>query len=342
MVKISKRATSLILTVAMLLSMLCFSGMSVSAATTAKTVETAAGTATYRVMVNTNAPYISGASSVIKYDTTKLTLTSAALTSDFAKLPNVVNTSVAGQIKWNVVGDVSYTANTDKAVLEVSFTATEDVTTENIASYITGSEFNLITNTAANSQSTASLITDGTGIVEEFGAAPVSTPDHAPFELRGVAGYKLQSLKLNSGETIQILLGNVMPATKLAAFQTQLEEIFWGTGFKVYQNNGTTAVTSGNIKAGYCVTSADGSEKIYVAVRGDFSSRGTKPGLILLPQAKKRVVNNTALNKAKSGSSLLACQYYAFSTCNAATDTRVNNLDLVALKRYIKTSKFEA
>lgn len=338
MVKISKRATSLILTVAMLLSMLCFSGMSVSAATTAKTVETAAGTATYRVMVNTNAPYISGASSVIKYDTTKLTLKSAALTSDFAKLPNVVNTSVAGQIKWNVVGDVSYTANTDKAVLEVSFTAAEDVTTENIASYVTGSEFNLITNTAANSQSTASLITDGTGIVEEFGAAPVSTPAHAPFELRGVTGYTLRSQTVN-GKSVQILLG-IMPATKVADFKNLLEQIFWGTGFKVYQNNGTTAVSSGNIKSGFCVKSADGSEEIYVAVRGDLTSAGT-----CSMAARNRILQALkATNKPTFFKSTTttqgACQYYACSTANAATNTQINVADRNSVIKYIANKTF--
>lgn len=340
MVKFSKKATAVLLTVAMLLTMLCFSGMSVSAATTAKTVETAAGTATYRVMANTADAYISGASSVITYDTSKLTLVSAALTSDFAALPNVVNTSVAGQIKWNVVGDVSYTANTDKAIFEVTFTATEDVTTENIATYVKGSDFNLITNATANSTSSATYATDGTGIVEEFGApAAAVTPSHTPFELRdGVKDYKLQSQKVND-ESVNILLG-VMPLTKVDSFKTLLEEIFWGTGFTVWQNNGTKEVTSGNIKAGYIVKSSDGTEQIYVAVRGDLTAAGT------CSMAARNNIVKAIGSKSKpqffgtTTSTLGACKYFSSTTANLPTNTQLNVTDRASVIKYIANKTF--
>lgn len=340
MVKFSKKATAVLLTVAMLLTTLCFSGMSVSAATTAKTVETAAGTATYKVMANTADSYISGASSVITYDTSKLTLVSAALTSDFAALPSVVNTSVAGQIKWNVVGDVSYTANTDKAIFEVTFTATEDVTTENIATYVKGSDFNLITNVAANSTSSATYATDGTGIVEEFGApAAAVTPSHTPFELRdGVSGYKLQSQKVN-GESVKILLG-VMPKTSVADFKTLLKEIFWGTDFTVWQNNGTKAVTSGNIKAGYVVKSSDGTEQIYVAVRGDLRAAGQCAALEKAGITKVLKSNDKKEYFGLTTSTLGACKYYSCASLNAATNTSITALDKPAVAKYLKKGSF--
>lgn len=339
MVKFSKRATAVLLTVAMLLTMLCFSGMSVSAATTAKTVETAAGTATYKVMANTSGAYISGASSVITYDTSKLTLVSATLTSDFAALPSVVNTSVAGQIKWNVVGDVSYTANTDKAIFEVTFTATEDVTTENIAAYVKGSDFNLITNSTANSTESATFATDGTGIVEEFGA-PVAavTPSHAPFELRGVAGYTLKTQKVN-GESVSILLG-VMPLTKLANFKTELEKIFWGTDFTVWQNNGTKEVTSGNIKAGYVVKSADGTEQIYVAVRGDLTAAGTCSMAARNNIVKALSASNKPAFFGSTTSTLGACKYFSATTANLATNTAFNVADRASVIKYISNKTF--
>lgn len=328
MVKLSKRTLSVVLTLLMVISMISFSGLTVSAATTKTTVETSAGTATYIVRLGTmsNVSVVGGVMGTLTYPAAKLTLDSATVSADFATKSE--NTATTGTIKWNAVGDVSYAAN--KVVLTVNFTINEGQTVT--AADFVGSEWQLVTKASASADPV--IATDGTGLIEEIGLPKADTPDY-PLELKDSTGYKLQEETMKDGTKIKVLMG-LMPKTSVASFKT----LFKNSGVKVLQNSADTEVASGNVKTGYRVQNSSGTDTWYVAVRGDMTASGTCVGPDKI-QLVKSLGPGPAVYFGRTESPLGACKFLAAASINAYNNLTANGVDKIFIVAYLSKGRFE-
>lgn len=329
MVKLSKRTLSVVLTLLMVISMISFSGLTASAATTQTTVETSAGIATYIVRMGTmsNGTIVGAAMGTLTYPTAKLTLDSATVSADFGTKSE--NTTTAGTIKWNAVGDVSYAAN--KAVLTVNFKI-KDGQTVTAADFV-GSEWQLVTKASASADPV--FATDGTGLIEEIGLPPTGGDDD-PLELKDSTGYKLQEETMKDGTKIKVLMG-VMPKTSVANFK----KLFKNSGVKVLQNEATSnaEVTSGNVKTGFRVQNSSGTDTWYVAVRGDITASGTCGGLDK-SQLVKALAGNPTEYFGRGVTTLGTCKFLAAASLNAYNNLSVSGLDKPYIVAYISKGEF--
>lgn len=341
MVKLSKRTLSVLLTLLMVISMISFSGLTVSAATTQTTAETPAGTATYIVRMGamSNVSVVGGAMGTLTYPTAKLTLVSATVSADFATKSE--NTATAGTIKWNGIGDVSYASN--KAILTVNFTIKEGQTVT--AADFVSSGWQVVTKASASADPV--IATDGTGLIEEIGLPKVDTPQppigDAKLALKDdvASSYKVQSETVK-GEKITVLMG-VMPKTTVANFKNLFKPVD-GYTVKVFQNAADTEYTSGNTRTGARVVLVNNSnnniaDTWFVAVRGDMTASGTciAPDKV---QLTKALAAGPAVYFGRTESTLGACKFLAAGSINAYNNATANAVDKIFIVAYIAKGVF--
>lgn len=352
MVKFSKKAISLVLTLLMVISMVSFSGLTASAAVTQKTVETEAGKATYIVRMNgISESYVDGVLGTLTYPASKLTLVDATVSAEFAS--SKINTDTAGKIIWSCIGDVSYAA--DKAVLTVNFNVVSGATVT--AADFVGSDWQLVTNSEVDNQATAKLTlgNDVVGLVEEIGLPKADDPTppvpDAKLELNAdvASSYILQNATITKtveGEAVQetftVLMG-VMPRTTLVNFMKIFKPVA-GHTVKVMQNAADVEYTSGNTRTGaraVLVRDSDNAivDTLYVAVRGDLMCNGlcNGPGKLQLTRA---LGAGAATYFESSISTVGTCKLYAAGSINAFNNISVNAIDKLFMTGYIARGIF--
>lgn len=337
MVKLSKRTLSVLLTLLMVISMISFSGLTVSAATTQTTAETPAGTATYIVRMGamSNVSVVGGAMGTLTYPTAKLTLVSATVSADFATKSE--NTAPAGTIKWNGIGDVSYASN--KAILTVNFTIKEGQTVT--AADFVSSGWQVVTKASASADPV--IATDGTGLIEEIGLPKAETPQPPILALKDdVASSYQKQEETVEGEKITVLMG-VMPKTTVANFKNLFKPVD-GYTVKVFQNAKDTEYTTGNTRTGARVVLVNNSnnniaDTWFVAVRGDMTASGTciAPDKV---QLTKALAAGPAVYFGRTESTLGACKFLAAGSLNGYKDAKVNAVDKIFIVAYIAKGVF--
>lgn len=256
-----RKTLSLVLAIVMLVSMACVSGLSASAVAF-KTVEvdTATGTYTARILVNTSAAKIGGVGCEITYPST-LTVTSATVNSAFAS--SSVKTDVAGTITWNAVGLVDSSA--DFAAITVEFTGEDG-----LASGFSASKFEVITSANADGSS-PDYATNGDDLTLEIGRYQAEDPTPVAITLTADAAktHRFETTTID-GTEYRVLIG-VMPKSK----SSDVIALFANTDITtVYKNTGAAYTATANVGTGAYVENASG-DRVYIAVRGDTTAAGT-------------------------------------------------------------------
>lgn len=256
-----RKTLSLVLVIVMLVSMACVSGFTASAVAF-KTVEvdTATGTYTCRVLVNTSAAYIGGVACKITYPSS-LTIKSATVNSAFAS--DAVNTDVAGTITWNAVGLVASSA--DFAAITVEFTGEDG-----LASGFSASKFEVITSANADGSS-QTYATNGDDLTLEIGRYKAEDPTPVEIALTADAAktYRFETTTID-GTEYRVLIG-VMPKSK----SSDVIALFANTDITtVYKNTGVAYTATANVGTGAYIENTSG-DRVYIAVRGDTTAAGT-------------------------------------------------------------------
>lgn len=330
-----RKTLSLVLAIVMLVSMVCVSGLSVSAVAF-KTVEvdTATGTYTARILVNTSAAKIGGVACEITYPSS-LTVTKTTVNSAFASSSVKAD---GGKITWNAVGLVDSSA--DFAAITVEFTGEDG-----LASGFSASKFEVITSANADGSS-PEYATTGDDLTLEIGRyVKADEPDPTPVEITLTA----EAAKTHRFETITIggvdykVLIGVMPGSKMSSVLA----LFSNTDITtVYKNAGTAYTASANIGSGAYVENASG-DRVYLAVRGDTGGNGavnaiSKTNITGYLKAKDKTAT------FKQNDSILGyCKFLGAATANMPTKTATkvgnpNALDKAAISAYIKSKAFPA
>ena len=332
-----RKTLSLVLAIVMLVSMACVSGFSASAVAFKTTeVDTATGTYTCRVLVNTSAAYIGGVGCEITYPSS-LTIKSATVNSAFAS--SSVNTDVAGKITWNAVGLVASSANF--AAITVEFTGEDG-----LASGFSASKFEVITSANADGSSPA-YATNGDDLTLEIGRyVKADDPDPVAITLTADAAktHRFETTTID-GKEYRVLIG-VMPKTKSAG----VIALFANTDITtVYKNTGVALTATANVGTGAYVENASG-DRVYIAVRGDTTAAGTA-GIAGKTQTtnfiKKGAKDTSVFGQDKT--ILGYCKFLAAATSfmptKAATAVSVPNVaDKTSITKYIasKSTAFTA
>ncbi|MGN0518815.1 MAG: hypothetical protein ACI4II_08860 [Acutalibacteraceae bacterium] len=330
-----RKTLSLVLAIVMLVSMACVSGLSASAVAF-KTVEvdTATGTYTARILVNTSAAKIGGVGCEITYPST-LTVTSATVNSAFAS--SSVKTDVAGTITWNAVGLVDSSA--DFAAITVEFTGEDG-----LASGFSASKFEVITSANADGSS-PDYATNGDDLTLEIGRYKADDPDPTPVEITLTAEaaktHRFEKTTID-GTEYRVLIG-VMPATKPAAVIALFADTDITT---VYRNDGAATAATANVRSGSYVENTSG-DRVYIAVRGDTAASGACNAMSKANITNYIKATDKTTTFGQTSTILGYCKFLAAGTAFMPTKaaTAVGNpnaMDKTSITAYVKAKAFTA
>lgn len=324
-----KKTLSLVLAIVMLVSIVCVSGISASAAAFSKVeVDAATGTYTCRILVNTSAAYIGAVGCEITYPSS-LTVKSADVNSAFES--GSVNTDVAGKITWNAVGKVAKAA--DFAAITVEFTGEDG-----LASGFSASKFELITSNKADGSEPV-YATVGDDLTLEIGRYAKQDPTPAEITLTAEAAktYRFEETTID-GTEYRVLIG-VMPKSNPADVIALLADADITT---VYKNTGAALSATANVTTGSYVENASG-DRVYIAVRGDTAASGTTgmPGKTLTANFIKKGNKDTTVF-GQNDTILGYCKFMAAATAFMPTKKATavgtpNVADKTSIAKYIAT-----
>lgn len=328
-----RKTLSLVLAIVMLVSMACVSALSASAvAFTTTEVDTATGTYTCRILVNTSAAKIGAVGCEITYPSS-LTVKSATVNSAFAS--SSVKTDVAGTITWNAVGLVD--SATDFAAITVEFTGEDG-----LASGFSASKFEVVTSDNADGSSPA-YATNGDDLTLEIGRYQAEDPTPVEITLTDDAAKTCRFEKVTiDGTEYRVLIG-VMPASKPATVIALFSNTDIAT---VYRNDGVEISATANVRSGSYVENTSG-DRVYIAVRGDTAASGACNAMSKANITNYLKATDKTTTFGQTSSILGYCKFLAAGTAFMPTKaaTAVGNpnaMDKTSITAYVKAKAFTA